>query len=121
MSRSKLSSKTAPVVSLDSERLALRLAEMVVGLTECDPLAADEAVRGILASDPRLDALEVVARATIVVNAQERPAPRVPAYLRPGPPVGRPAQPASPLTGDRGEAVVVDLRGGPADLHLDLT
>jgi hypothetical protein len=72
-----------PVLPPETETRARRLAEMVAGLTESDFPAAAHAVRTILADEPALDSLEVVARAVVAVEAPEPERFRIPGYVDP--------------------------------------
>jgi hypothetical protein len=72
-----------PVLRPEDETRLARLAEMVAGLTECDPAVAAHAVRAAVTGEPALDPLDVVAHAVMAVQS---PAPerfRIPAYVRP--------------------------------------
>ena len=123
--------ESAPVASLENERLTGRLAEMVCALSECDSVLATDAVRSILATGTELDALEVVAMALIAVEARQRGQLRVPAYVRPDEAKSissrralrrsRPVPPPAIERRPEPDAVVLDLRGGTAQVHLDLT
>ena len=124
----KPSGETKSVSSLDTERLARRLAEMVTALTECDPDIAIDAVRTILGADASLDALEVVATAAVAVEARERSQLRVPGYVRPDDlrrslSARRAARETTRPTVvvPAADGVIIDLRAEHAHVHLDLT
>ena len=123
-----------------AERRARRLAEMVAGLTECPGPGAAQAVRAILAAEPGLDSLEVVARAVVAVEAPEPERFRIPGYVDPShrlaavraarrarTQAARPAPEPALAAGGSHEAtewtddVIFDLRVEHARVRIDLT
>ena len=116
----------------DAERTR-RLGEMVAGLTHCDPDAALGAVRAVLAIDAGLDALDVVARATISVEAAiDDDSWRIPGYVRPADPSrrlsalrARRTRTPAPTAGSPGRAsgdpLILDVRHDEPEVRLDLT